>query len=204
MNAVTFFAVNLQSIEIYPTCMRQTGIALGAILANAIGIVAPYLVYLGTTVDIRCPYYILGVLFLLGAIGATILPETLHQKLPDSMEEARHFGKHVVSTFQAKKMSSIYIGICFASLLIALCICKATLHLIPYLLTKSIYYFFIILIIDLIIIWLWPYFCSQQSFFSLPKASKLSDWNISAKCDKRTATNTVTSEHLTKRTQRFP
>lgn len=97
MNAVTFFAVSLQSIEIYPTCMRQTGIAFGAILANGIGIVAPYLVYLGTTVDIRCPYYILGALFFFGAIGATVLPETLHQKLPDSMEEARHFGKHVVS-----------------------------------------------------------------------------------------------------------
>ncbi|GBP10211.1 hypothetical protein EVAR_71473_1 [Eumeta japonica] len=39
--------------------MRQTGIALGTILANAVGILAPYLVYLGTTVDIRSPYYIL-------------------------------------------------------------------------------------------------------------------------------------------------
>ncbi|CAD6994986.1 unnamed protein product [Ceratitis capitata] len=94
LNALTFFMVNLQSMEIYPTCMRQTGIALGTILANAVGIFAPYLVYLGTTVDIRAPYYILGTLFLIGGIGATFLPETLHKKLPDTMEEARHFGKH--------------------------------------------------------------------------------------------------------------
>uniref|UniRef100_A0A1A9VVB9 Major facilitator superfamily (MFS) profile domain-containing protein n=1 Tax=Glossina austeni TaxID=7395 RepID=A0A1A9VVB9_GLOAU len=93
LNAVTFFTASLQGMEIYPTCMRQTGIALGTILANAIGIVAPYLVYLGTTVDIRSPYYILGTLFLLGAIGAAFLPETLHKKLPDTMEEARQFGK---------------------------------------------------------------------------------------------------------------
>uniref|UniRef100_A0A1A9WDS2 Major facilitator superfamily (MFS) profile domain-containing protein n=1 Tax=Glossina brevipalpis TaxID=37001 RepID=A0A1A9WDS2_9MUSC len=93
LNAVTFFTASLQGMEIYPTCMRQTGIALGAILANAIGIVAPYLVYLGTTVDIRSPYYILGTLFLFGAIGAAFLPETLHKKLPDTMEEARQFGK---------------------------------------------------------------------------------------------------------------
>lgn len=97
LNALTFFMVNLQSMEIYPTCMRQTGIALGTILANAVGIFAPYLVYLGTTVDIRAPYYILGTLFLIGGIGATFLPETLHKKLPDTMEEARHFGKHDVS-----------------------------------------------------------------------------------------------------------
>ncbi|XP_037885296.1 solute carrier family 22 member 5 isoform X2 [Glossina fuscipes] len=93
LNAVTFFTASLQGMEIYPTCMRQTGIALGTILANAIGIVAPYLVYLGTTVDIRSPYYILGTLFLFGAIGAAFLPETLHKKLPDTMEEARQFGK---------------------------------------------------------------------------------------------------------------
>ncbi|XP_011194636.2 carcinine transporter [Zeugodacus cucurbitae] len=94
LNAITFFTVNLQSMEIYPTCMRQTGIALGTILANAFGVLAPYLVYLGTTVDIRAPYYILGVLFFMGGIGALFLPETLHKKLPDTLEEARHFGKH--------------------------------------------------------------------------------------------------------------
>ncbi|KAH8382648.1 hypothetical protein KR009_004598 [Drosophila setifemur] len=94
LNALTFFTVNLQCLEIYPTCMRQTGVALGTILANAIGVLAPYLVYLGTTVNIRAPYYILGVLFLLGGIGALFLPETLHKKLPDTMEEAGHFGQH--------------------------------------------------------------------------------------------------------------
>ncbi|XP_022215183.2 carcinine transporter [Drosophila obscura] len=94
LNALTFFTVNLQCLEIYPTCMRQTGVALGTILANAIGVLAPYLVYLGTTVNIRAPYYILGTLFLLGGIGALFLPETLHKRLPDTMEEAGNFGRH--------------------------------------------------------------------------------------------------------------
>lgn len=97
LNALTFFTANLQCLEIYPTCLRQTGIALGTILANAIGVLAPYLVYLGTTVNIRAPYYILGTLFLLGGIGALFLPETLHKKLPDTIEEAKHFGRHDVS-----------------------------------------------------------------------------------------------------------
>lgn len=99
LNAVTFFTASLQGMEIYPTCMRQTGIALGTILANAVGVLAPYLVYLGTTVDIRSPYYILGALFFIGAVGALFLPETLHKKLPDTMEEARNFGIHDVSAW---------------------------------------------------------------------------------------------------------
>lgn len=35
---------------------------------------------------------ILGALSLLGAFFGIFLPETLHQKLPDSMTEARNFG----------------------------------------------------------------------------------------------------------------
>lgn len=44
--SITFFAVYLQSIETYPTCLRQTGISLGMIASNAVGVVGPYIVYL--------------------------------------------------------------------------------------------------------------------------------------------------------------
>jgi MFS transporter, OCT family, solute carrier family 22 (organic cation transporter), member 4/5 len=37
-SSVTFFAVNLQAMEIYPTCLRQSGISIGAILANGLGV----------------------------------------------------------------------------------------------------------------------------------------------------------------------
>lgn len=80
-------------MEVYPTCLRQTGLSLGNIVANAIGMVAPYMVYLGTTYDIRYPYYILGALFLIGGTSAVFLPETLHHKLPDTLEEGKLFGK---------------------------------------------------------------------------------------------------------------
>ncbi|XP_055905497.1 carcinine transporter [Eupeodes corollae] len=94
LNAVTFFLVSLQAMEIYPTCLRQTGIALGTILCNAIGVLAPYLVHLGTKYDIRYPYFILGIIFLIGGCSGLFLPETLHNKLPDSLEEAKSFGKN--------------------------------------------------------------------------------------------------------------
>ncbi|XP_067618645.1 beta-alanine transporter-like isoform X2 [Eurosta solidaginis] len=94
LNALTFYTVSLQSMELYPTCIRQTGIALSTIVSNAFGILAPYILYLGVTIDIRVPYCILGALFFVGCITALFLPETLHKKLPDTMEEARNFGMY--------------------------------------------------------------------------------------------------------------
>ncbi|XP_055851200.1 beta-alanine transporter-like isoform X2 [Episyrphus balteatus] len=94
LTAVVYFLLSLQSMEIYPTCLRQTGIAVGTILYNAFGVLAPYVVHLGTKLDIRYPYFILGGLFLIGGVSGLFLPETLHYKLPDTMEEAKSFGKN--------------------------------------------------------------------------------------------------------------
>ena len=59
-SSVTFFAVNLQSMEIYPTCLRQSGIAVGTIMANIFAMVGPYIIFLGTEYDVRYPYVIMG------------------------------------------------------------------------------------------------------------------------------------------------
>lgn len=44
--AITFFVINLQAMETYPTCLRQTGLSIGIICSNIIGIFGPYIVYL--------------------------------------------------------------------------------------------------------------------------------------------------------------
>lgn len=46
----SFYMVWLQAIEIYPTCVRQTGTSIGGTLANLIGIVGPYVTYLVSTI----------------------------------------------------------------------------------------------------------------------------------------------------------
>lgn len=46
----------------------------------------------GTKYDSRYPIYILLLLLLFGGVCSLFLPETLHQKLPDTLEEARNFG----------------------------------------------------------------------------------------------------------------
>lgn len=44
--SVTFYVVNLQAMETYPTCLRQTGLSMGVLSANALGVLGPYIVYL--------------------------------------------------------------------------------------------------------------------------------------------------------------
>lgn len=92
-SSVTFFAVNLQSMEIYPTCLRQSGIAVGSIVANMFGVLGPYIIYLGTEYDMSYPYIIMGSICFIGFASALLLPETLHHKLPNTLHEAKKFGK---------------------------------------------------------------------------------------------------------------
>uniref|UniRef100_A0A6E8VI62 Major facilitator superfamily (MFS) profile domain-containing protein n=1 Tax=Anopheles coluzzii TaxID=1518534 RepID=A0A6E8VI62_ANOCL len=92
--SITFFGVNLQSIEIYPTCLRQTGMAVGTIAATIFGIVGPYVVHLGTEYDVRYPFLVMGLSSAVGILAALFLPETLHQSLPNTIEEAQKFGKN--------------------------------------------------------------------------------------------------------------
>uniref|UniRef100_A0A6M2DYH2 Putative synaptic vesicle transporter svop n=1 Tax=Xenopsylla cheopis TaxID=163159 RepID=A0A6M2DYH2_XENCH len=91
--SVTFFVMMIQGVEIFPTCLRQTGVALGVILGNAFGILGPYVVYLGTAYDVRYPYLILVLLMLSGFFAEMMLPETLHHKLPETLAEAQNFGR---------------------------------------------------------------------------------------------------------------
>lgn len=58
--SIVFFAINLQSMEVYPTCLRQSGMAAGAIVSNVLAAFGPYVVFLGTEYDVRYPYFVLG------------------------------------------------------------------------------------------------------------------------------------------------
>lgn len=90
---VTYFGLSLLSFEVYPTSLRQTGTSFGVIIANVFGALGPYIVYLGTAFDIRLPFVAMGIIGMVGLAASMCLPETLHQKLPDTMEDGRRFGK---------------------------------------------------------------------------------------------------------------
>lgn len=67
----------------------------------------------GTRFDTRYPILILLVLFIFGGVCSLFLPETLHQKLPDSMEEARLFGADQVRTSITSWLSIFRLSIDF-------------------------------------------------------------------------------------------
>nr|CAD7424296.1 unnamed protein product [Timema monikensis] len=89
---VTNYVIYLQGIEIYPTCIRQSGTSVGTLVSTSLGMLGPYIVYLGSTTDIRYPYIILGLMALLGSVLSAFLPETLNVKLPETLYDAQHFG----------------------------------------------------------------------------------------------------------------
>ncbi|KAJ9573945.1 hypothetical protein L9F63_008687, partial [Diploptera punctata] len=90
---VTFYVCHLVAMETYPTCVRQSGTSMGAVLGSSMAILGPYIVYMGTTFDIRYPYIIMGFLFITGIFAALFLPETLHHRLPETLADAQNFGK---------------------------------------------------------------------------------------------------------------
>ncbi|PSN43701.1 hypothetical protein C0J52_18637 [Blattella germanica] len=47
----------------------------------------------GMYVDVRYPYAILGALCMLGIICCLLLPETMNQRLPETIQDSAHFGK---------------------------------------------------------------------------------------------------------------
>nr|CAD7406603.1 unnamed protein product [Timema cristinae] len=83
----------LQSMETFPTCVRQTGCALGSSASSIVGTLGPYILYLGSVTDKRYAYAIMGLATLLGAIASFFLPETMNQKLPETLADAAVFGK---------------------------------------------------------------------------------------------------------------
>ncbi|XP_055589588.1 carcinine transporter-like isoform X2 [Uranotaenia lowii] len=90
---LSYFALYLQSYEVYPITLRQTGTSFGLIISNIFGTLGPYIVYLGTNNDVRLPFAAMGLIGLVGCFASSCLPETLYQKLPETMQEGRLFGK---------------------------------------------------------------------------------------------------------------
>ncbi|XP_062535940.1 solute carrier family 22 member 21-like [Armigeres subalbatus] len=105
---LNYFALYLQSFEVYPTSLRQTGTSFGIIISNIFGALGPYIVYSGTNYDIRLPFVAMGLIGLIGFVISIYLPETLYQKLPDTMEEGRRFGKDQAFWSLPKKPKKLY------------------------------------------------------------------------------------------------
>lgn len=58
--ALVYYASNLQTLEIYPTCIRQTGVSFSIIVSNGLCILGPYIVYLVSIIQTFLEYIFLN------------------------------------------------------------------------------------------------------------------------------------------------
>nr|CAH7749257.1 unnamed protein product [Callosobruchus chinensis] len=78
--------------ELYPTQLRGLGIGTSAYIAGLGLIIIPFITYLGSEMLIL-PLIIMGSISIIGGLAGLRLPETLHHRLPNTIEEGEEFGK---------------------------------------------------------------------------------------------------------------
>ena len=90
--SISFPTVYLFGGELFPTVVRNVGVGLASVCARIGSMVAPFIVGLSTY---WLPPIIFGIMPILGAAAAFMLPETLEQPLPETIEDAELFGKKI-------------------------------------------------------------------------------------------------------------
>ncbi|XP_049860306.1 solute carrier family 22 member 7-like isoform X2 [Schistocerca gregaria] len=83
---------NLQGMEIHPTRLRQTSIAVEYLIVSCVMCANPYLSYLGNTAGQHYLFGILGIVMIFTSILMSFLPESLNEKLPETMKDAALYG----------------------------------------------------------------------------------------------------------------
>ena len=86
----TYTCVNLQMMEIYPTCVRQTGTGFSHTVAKALCVFIPIVAALGRK-NRRLPFMVMLGLGLLGTICSFFIPETKGCHLPETVKDANKF-----------------------------------------------------------------------------------------------------------------
>ncbi|GIY30766.1 carcinine transporter [Caerostris extrusa] len=89
----SFMVIYLQSSELYPTPVRSIGMGItGAVGCIAI-VIAPYIVYLAVYGK-YIPFLIIGLVGVSASMLQTMLPETLDEILPQTIQDGETFGKN--------------------------------------------------------------------------------------------------------------
>uniref|UniRef100_A0A0A1XPC6 Organic cation transporter 1 n=1 Tax=Zeugodacus cucurbitae TaxID=28588 RepID=A0A0A1XPC6_ZEUCU len=78
--------------ELYPTQVRGIGIGASSYIGGLGLIVIPFVTYLGRD-NLKLPLVIMGIISIIGGLTSLRLPETLHARLPQTLEEGENFGK---------------------------------------------------------------------------------------------------------------
>jgi OCT family organic cation transporter-like MFS transporter 4/5 len=83
---ISWFCMWVQCIEVFPTCVRNTGINISVVISTAISMTAPFTIEMDS-IDKRLPYVVFVVFGFLGIMASVLVPETKGISLPETVEQ---------------------------------------------------------------------------------------------------------------------
>lgn len=90
--AGSFAVIYNYSAELFPTVVRNSAMGLGSMAARLSGALTP-LITLLDSFDPTIPAITFGIVALLSGTWVMMLPETMNQPMPESIEDGENFGK---------------------------------------------------------------------------------------------------------------
>lgn len=87
--SMSFAIIYIYSAELMPTIVRNVGMGIVSVAARIGGIISPF-VSLLDNVLVGLQFTVLGTLMLVSGLSALLLPETVGQHLPETIEEIEH------------------------------------------------------------------------------------------------------------------
>ncbi|KAH9525170.1 hypothetical protein Btru_000526 [Bulinus truncatus] len=95
--SASIIAVYNYTEEIFPAAFRNSGIAISSVVSKIGAILAPYVADIGCVTQgemaVMLPLLIFGGTSTVTGLLALLLPETTNKTLPDSVEDAKNFGR---------------------------------------------------------------------------------------------------------------
>ncbi|ESO84000.1 hypothetical protein LOTGIDRAFT_155311 [Lottia gigantea] len=103
-----FGMIFIFSAELFPTVLRNSGVGLCSVIARFGSMIAPYISDLGKLfkgeLELALPLIVFGICSVVAGLLALLLPETMNRNLPDTIEEAKAFGRVPVKLLSGHKI----------------------------------------------------------------------------------------------------
>lgn len=97
--AAAFAIIFVYSAELFPTVMRNSLMGVTCLFARLGGMISPYIADLNNLVDGKfgqaLPLLVFGSATVAAGLLCLFLPETLHKHLPETLEDAKMFGRRL-------------------------------------------------------------------------------------------------------------
>ncbi|XP_046583398.1 organic cation transporter protein-like [Haliotis rubra] len=95
--SAAFAIIYVFSAELFPTVVRSSGMGASSTFARVGGIVSPYVADLGLLVGgdlkVALPLIVFGAVSVGAGLLSLLLPETLNRRLPETIDDAKVFGR---------------------------------------------------------------------------------------------------------------